>query len=302
MYKELVVIVARDVAENLSDMLMELGVLSVQAEDADADTTDEVAIFAEPGEPVGDNAWRRTRLIALLDPQSSASGEELLAQAASQCGLTEPLAPTFREVADQDWVSLTQSQFDPIPIGPRLTIRPSWHQAVDIGKTEVILDPGLAFGTGSHPTTRMCLEWIEQCMPEDVTVIDYGCGSGILAIAAAKLGARSVVAVDIDEQAVLSTQNNAQNNHVELVAHNTRQAAPKPAQVVLANILANPLKVLAPALEALVLPGGTLILAGLLDRQVLEVAAAYTDINMSVFRSREGWSCLTGTKPGLANT
>ncbi len=296
MYRELVVIVARDVAEILSDALLELGALSVQAEDADADTTDEVAIFAEPGEPVADNAWRRTRLIALLDPQSQTSGEQLLGEAAKQCGLKEPLEPNFRDVADQDWVSLTQSQFEPIQIGPRLTIRPSWHQPVEIGHTEVILDPGLAFGTGSHPTTRMCLEWIEQCLPKDVTVIDYGCGSGILAIAAAKLGAKSVVAVDIDEQAVLSTQNNAENNQVVLIAHNTRQAAPKPAQVVLANILANPLKVLAPALEALVLPGGSLILAGLLDRQVQEVAAAYAEIEMKVFSSREGWSCLVGTR------
>lgn len=296
MYRELVVIVARDVAESLSDALLELGALSVQAEDADADTTDEVAIFAEPGEPVAGNAWRRTRLIALLDPQASTTGEALLVQAALQCGLDEPLAASFRDVADQDWVSLTQSQFDPIVIGPRLTIRPSWHRPVELGQTEVILDPGLAFGTGSHPTTRMCLEWIEQCLPRSATVIDYGCGSGILAIAAAKLGAGSVVAVDIDEQAVLSTRNNALNNQVKLIAHNTRQASPKPAQVVLANILANPLKVLAPALEALVLPGGSLILAGLLDRQVHEVAAAYTDIQMTVFRSREGWSCLVGTK------
>jgi ribosomal protein L11 methyltransferase len=296
MYRELVVIVARDVAEVLSDALLELGALSVQAEDADADTTDEVAIFAEPGEPVADNAWRRTRLIALLDPQSSTSVEQLLERAAKQCGLDEPLRPSFRDVADQDWVSLTQSQFEPIQIGPRLTIRPSWHQPVEIGHTEVILDPGLAFGTGSHPTTRMCLEWIEQCLPEGVNVIDYGCGSGILAIAAAKLGAKTVVAVDIDEQAVLSTQNNAENNKVVLIAHNTRQASPKPAQVVLANILANPLKVLAPALEALVLPGGSLILAGLLDRQVQDVAAAYTQIEMKVFRSREGWSCLVGTR------
>lgn len=296
MYRELIVIVARDVAETLSDALLELGALSVQAEDADADTTDEVAIFAEPGEPVADNAWRRTRLIALLDPEASTTGEALLVQAAAQCGVTGPLTPSFRDVADQDWVSLTQSQFEPIVIGPRLTIRPSWHQPSELGQTEVILDPGLAFGTGSHPTTRMCLEWIEQCLAPDVTVIDYGCGSGILAIAAAKLGAGSVVAVDIDEQAVRSTQHNAENNKVAVIAHSTRQAAPKPAQVVLANILANPLKVLAPALEALVLPGGHLILAGLLDRQVGEVSSAYTDIAMKVFKSREGWSCLVGTR------
>jgi ribosomal protein L11 methyltransferase len=296
MYRELVVIVARDIAEALSDAMIELGALSVQAEDADADTTDEVAIFAEPGEPVADNAWRRTRLIALLDPQLKTSGEQLLAQAAADCGLNKAPVPSFREVADQDWVSLTQSQFEPIVIGPRLTIRPSWHLPAELVQTEVILDPGLAFGTGSHPTTRMCLEWIEQCLPKGASVIDYGCGSGILAIAAAKLGALSVVAVDIDEQAVLSTQNNAMNNSVELTAHNTRQASPKPAQVVLANILANPLKVLAPALEALVLPGGILILAGLLDRQVSEVTAAYTEIEMKVFRSREGWSCLVGIR------
>jgi ribosomal protein L11 methyltransferase len=295
MYQEMVIVIARDVAERLSDAMLELGALSVQAEDADADTTDEVAIFAEPGEPVSDNAWRRTRLIALLDPQSKLSGDQVLAQAALECDLVDLPTPSFREVADQDWVSLTQSQFDPIEIGPRLTIRPSWHQPSALSEREVILDPGLAFGTGSHPTTRMCLEWIEQCLPAGATVIDYGCGSGILAIAAAKLGAGSVVAVDIDEQAVISTQANASNNRVSVLAHNTRQASPAPAQIVLANILANPLKVLAPMLESLVLPGGTLILAGLLDRQVDDVAAAYT-MPMRVFRSREGWSCLVGTR------
>jgi ribosomal protein L11 methyltransferase len=296
MYRELIVIVPRDVSEALSDALLELGVLSVQAEDADADTTDEVAIFAEPGEPVSDNAWRRTRLIALLDPQASASGEVILARAAEQCGLKAWPEPSFRDVADQDWVSLTQSQFEPILIGPRLTIRPSWHAPSELSAIEVILDPGLAFGTGSHPTTRMCLEWIEQELQPGVTVIDYGCGSGILAIAAAKLGAGKVVAVDIDEQAVLSTERNAADNQVSLLAHTTRQAAPAPAQVVLANILANPLKILAPALEALVLPGGYLILAGLLDRQVAEVSSAYTCIPMQVYRSREGWSCLVGMR------
>lgn len=297
MFRELVVIVPREVAEELSDALLELGALSVQAEDADADTTDEVAIFAEPGEPVADNAWHRTRLIALLDPQSETSGEQLLAQAAEQCGIGEVLVPEFREVADQDWVSLTQSQFEPILIGPRLNIRPSWHAPTEQSQTEVILDPGLAFGTGSHPTTRMCLEWIEQCMPAGVDVIDYGCGSGILAIAAAKLGAGSVLAVDIDEQAVLSTRLNAENNRVAVTTRSTREFSPKPAQVVLANILANPLKVLAPVLESLVLPGGTLVLAGLLDRQVDEVSAAYHEISLTVFRSRDGWSCLMGTRP-----
>lgn len=308
-YREMHFVVSRTVAEMLSDTLLELGALSVQAEDADADTTDEVAIFAEPGEPVAENAWHHTRLIALLPTPNAvkadtphrndildAIGTQLLAQAALKLGINQTLQPSFRDVPDQDWVSLTQAQFEPIPIGPRLTIRPSWHQPSDLSETEVVLDPGLAFGTGSHPTTRMCLEWIEQCMPSDQTVIDYGCGSGILAIAAAKLGAQSVLALDIDEQAVISTERNALANAVNVIAQNTRGKPPAAAQVVLANILANPLKVLAPVLESLVLPGGSLILAGLLDRQVQEVSSAYTSIQLKVFRSREGWSCLVGVK------
>lgn len=297
MHREMIVVVSRDHAEALSDALLELGALSVQAEDADADTTDEVAIFAEPGEPVADNAWRRTRLITLLDPQQDSEGQALLDAAAAQCGLRGLPPAQFRDLPDQDWVSLTQSQFEPIPIGPRLVIRPSWHAPDATRLTEVILDPGLAFGTGSHPTTRMCLEWIEQCMPAGCSLIDYGCGSGILAIAAARLGAQPVLAVDIDEQAVASTRANAELNQVAVTAHSTRSGVDTPAQVVLANILANPLKVLAPVLEALVLPGGTLVLAGLLDRQVEEVSAAYREIPLQVFRSRDGWSCLVGQRP-----
>lgn len=297
MHREMIVVVSRDHAEALSDALLELGALSVQAEDADADTTDEVAIFAEPGEPVADNAWRRTRLITLLDPQQDSEGQALLDAAAAQCGLQGLPPAQFRDLPDQDWVSLTQSQFEPIPIGPRLVIRPSWHAPDATRLTEVILDPGLAFGTGSHPTTRMCLEWIEQCMPAGCSLIDYGCGSGILAIAAARLGAQPVLAVDIDEQAVASTRANAELNQVAVTAHSTRSGVDTPAQVVLANILANPLKVLAPVLEALVLPGGTLVLAGLLDRQVEEVSAAYREIPLQVFRSRDGWSCLVGQRP-----
>ncbi|MFA7506031.1 MAG: 50S ribosomal protein L11 methyltransferase [Burkholderiaceae bacterium] len=296
---ELEFIVDGERVDAWSDALLAAGALSVQVEDADADGESEQPIFGEPGEPPPAPGWQRSRLLAMFegDPQDPLAAVALLAQAADIAGEAVPPSSRRRVVAERDWVGETQAQFAPIEIGPRLRISPSWHRVAESDRERtIVLDPGLAFGTGSHPTTRMCLRWLERALPSGVRVIDYGCGSGILAIAAARLGAREVVAIDIDEQALASTADNAAANQVAIEVRSSRDPAPAPADIVLANILANPLKLLAPMLEGLLRPGGTILLAGLLERQVDEVAACYARCHIEVDQVDEGWACLRGTR------
>ncbi len=301
---EIVFVVERDSVDTWSDALLEAGAASVQAEDADAESTDEAPIFGEPGEPAPASGWQRTRLAALIDADRDAHA--LLARAGALCAQPPPADFEQREVPDRDWVQATQSQFAPIPVGRRLWITPSWHlpdgaaaaqaeRSIN-GRHAIVLDPGLAFGTGSHPTTQLCLEWLDEHLRGGERVIDYGCGSGILAIAAARLGAAAVCAIDIDPQALDSTRRNAAVNAVALDVRATGDAAPAPADVVVANILANPLRLLAPLLTGLVAPGGRLVLAGLLDRQASEIAACYPAIALRDWRSRDGWTCLAGAR------
>ncbi|MFV9475152.1 50S ribosomal protein L11 methyltransferase [Advenella sp. RU8] len=303
--RELVLMCAENDAEQLSDLLLEEGVLSVSVEDADRDTDIEQPLFGEPGTEPEVQAWKHNRVVALLP--DDIEPEALLAQLQAQTGVDYTANSLLREVADEDWVRLTQSQFDPIQIAGRIWIVPSWHKdnpIVPQGSPEngqqnilVELDPGLAFGTGSHPTTRLCTEWLEACLPANVQVLDYGCGSGILAIVAKKLGAAQVVGVDIDEQAVQSAHYNAQANDVEIDVCLPDGLAAGTFDVVVANILSNPLKVLAPMLAGRVAPGGHLVLSGVLERQADEVAQAYAPwIKMSVWRSHEGWVCLHGQR------
>ncbi len=296
MWTELLFTVQGDQAESWSDALLEAGALSVQTEDADADSPDEQAIFGEPGEPAPSTSWSRTLLSALI--AEGLNAQTLLDEAAQACGFPVPRSVSYRTIADQDWVRLTQSQFDPIEIGSRLLISPSWHlhaqQARATQRRVLQLDPGLAFGTGSHPTTRMCLEWLDRHLEEGSTVIDYGCGSGILAIAAARLGASRVSAIDIDPQALVSSRDNARANEVTIEVLPVDAPLPPAADVVLANILANPLRMLAPLLSDLVRPGGWLVLAGLLERQADELCALYDRIALEVVDCRDGWACLAG--------
>ena len=282
-------------ADALSDALLEAGALSVSIEDADAGAETEAPLFGEPGaEP--SRAWRRNLLVALLDDEADAA--TLLSAAAAACGIPVPpfeAAP----LADQDWVRKTQSQFDPIRIAENLWIVPSWHVAPDPRAIAIRLDPGLAFGTGSHPTTRLCLRWLTEAQLTGSHVLDYGCGSGILAIAARKLGASRVTATDIDPAALVATRDNAVANDciVEVLAPDA--VGGTRADVVVANILTNPLKVLAPALAGHLKPGGRLTLSGILDSQAEEVIAAYRPhLPLARFGSEEGWVCLTGTMKG----
>lgn len=300
--RELILHCPGAMADALSDTLLDAGVLSVSVEDADSDTDAEQPLFGEPGLEPETQSWERNRVVALLPDGSDPA--QLLAQAAQDGGIDAALLAdwSLRDVPDADWVRLTQAQFGPIQVGERIRIIPSWHaddagpEPAD-GSVHIQLDPGLAFGTGSHPTTHLCLEWLAETLPADATVLDYGCGSGILAIAARKLGAGRTLAVDIDEQAVQATRDNAQTNGVDVTAMLPHGLDAGTSDVVVANILSNPLKVLAPMLAGRVAPGGRLVLSGVLERQADEVAQAYAPwLALSVWRAREGWVCLSGRR------
>lgn len=279
-------------AEALSEALMDAGALSVSIEDAQAGTPEEQPQFGEPGHPA-QPLWQHSRVVALFEADVDLA--VALAQAAAVVGLDVVPPFTVTEVADQDWVRLTQSQFEPIPIGERMWIVPSWHDAPDPTALNIEMDPGLAFGTGSHPTTRLCLEWLLDNIPAGASVLDYGCGSGILAIAAAKLGAAAVLGIDIDERALEATRDNAARNGVEVAVCHCAQPLPQRYDRVVANILTNPLCVLAPAIAACVAPGGRLALSGVLEAQADQVIAAYAPyIALRVGAVHEGWVRLQG--------
>jgi len=295
-YRECVLEVSRDDAEALSEALFDLGALSVSVEDADADTPEEQPLFGEPGHEPTRLAWNRSRVVALL--ADDADPALLVAAAANEIGLSPLPQYTVREVEEQDWVRVTQAQFEPIHIGEHIWVVPSWHDAPEPDAVVLELDPGLAFGTGSHPTTRLCMEWLEQHVQPGERTLDYGCGSGILAIVAKKLGAGETVGVDIDPNAVEASRYNAERNHVEATFALPDDAPESTFDLVVANILSNPLKLMAAMLCARVRPGGRLILSGVLERQAEEVAAAYASaIPLTVWRARDGWVCLHGVKP-----
>ena len=277
--------------ESVSEALEALDALSVSVEDADAQTDAEQALFGEPGLPPPKEGWQRSRVIALFADEGAAKNAGLILSAQDFFEGCAILGVTA--VPDEDWVRLTQSQFAPVAITDDFWIVPTWHEPPAEAKQVIRLDPGLAFGTGTHPTTRMCLRWIANRAPTGRRVLDYGCGSGILAIGAARFGATDIDAVDIDPAAVQSTIANAQANHVRLNAGLPDTASGK-YDIVLANILALPLKVLAPLLCSRVAPGGSLVLAGILERQADELKAAYAPhARLEVSDSEDGWVLMT---------
>ena len=281
-------------AEVLADALMEAGALSVSIEDRDAGTAAEQAQFGEPGldDP---KAWQRNWVVALLEAETDI--DVLIAA----LNLPADIEHAIETVPEQDWVRLTQSQFEPIPISERLWIVPSWHDAADFVSTPnaivLVLDPGLAFGTGSHPTTRLCLTWLEQNLHGGESVLDYGCGSGILAIAAKKLGAGQVIGSDVDAQAITSSCDNAERNLAEAAFFLPDALPAGTFDVLVANILTNPLKALMPLLAGRVRTGGRIALSGILSEQADEVSALYnTAFDMRLWATEDGWVCLSGVK------
>jgi len=291
-------------AEALSEVLLDSGALSVDMLDADADSRQEQAIFGEPGgSPPG--VWLHNRVSALFEENQDVG--RILRTAAGRIGLS-PL-PDYRieSLPDNDWVRLTRSQFGPIQISPRLWIVPTWHIPSDPDAINIILDPGLAFGTGSHPTTRLCLRWLDKHLQGGETVLDYGCGSGILAIAAIKLGAASATGVDVDSQAIQSSRDNAKANRVTDIRFHLPGDCPsgnvkdymagQPYDLVVANILTNPLCMLAPVLAEATRQSGCIVLSGILENQAQDVMKLYQqwfDLDEPIFE--DGWSCISGHK------
>lgn len=291
---ELILMCPEDRIESVSDALDALDALSVSVEDADAQTDAEQALFGEPGMPPPKDGWQRSRVVALFADETAArEAQHLLAL---QDFFTGCEVLGIAQVAEQDWVRLTQSQFAPVDITPDFWIVPTWHELPAAATRSIRLDPGLAFGTGTHPTTRMCLRWIARQQAPLGRVLDYGCGSGILAIGAAKFGATDIDAVDIDPAAVESTVQNAEANGVQLRAGLPDKASGT-YQTVLANILATPLRVLAPLLCAYVAEGGNLVLAGILERQADELKEAYAPwLALEVADAEDGWILMTAAR------
>jgi ribosomal protein L11 methyltransferase len=292
-WRSLVVEIDAAAAEPLSEALLARGAAAASVEDAAAGTSAERPVFDEPGATRA--LWARARLRVLvpadLDPAA------LLQGAAADAGLPAPSDYALEPVADEDWVRQAQSQFEPIRISPRLWIVPSWRAAPDPQAINLVLDPGRAFGTGSHPTTRACLRWLEQRVVRGARVLDYGCGSGILTIAAAKLGAGEAVGVDIDPEALAAARDNAALNRVAARFLDPHAPLDFSADLVVANILANPLAVLAPLLARHCRPGGQIALAGILEAQGGRVAGAYAPwFEIAPFSRDEGWVALEGTR------
>jgi ribosomal protein L11 methyltransferase len=288
-----------DRLEEWSDALLAAGALSVAIEDEDGDTQDEVAVYGEPGLPPASPGWQNNRVSVLVE--DTIDPDRWLATIARQLDCAAPAIRQRAILQDQDWVGLTQAQFAPITIG-RIAIVPTWHEPPDPAACIIRIDPGVAFGTGTHPTTRLCLSWMEQYLAPGSSVLDYGCGSGILSICAALLGATQVLGVDIDPQAVATARANAQRNRA-----NAQYTSPEPFaldrsrnfDLVVANILANPIALLAPALARRVRDGGTILLSGILERQVADVMEAYRRadprLQLRAWGRDEGWVAIAGT-------
>lgn len=276
----------------MSDALLEQGAQSVSVEDANAGTAQEAPLFAEPGAAV-EQVWPQSLIKALC--ARHADPAQLLAAACRSIGLAPEPHFDLEAVADDDWVRRSQSQFEPIRLSAKLWIVPSWATAPDTGAINLILDPGLAFGTGSHPTTRLCLQWLERAIEGGERVMDYGCGSGILAIAALRLGAAKALGVDIDAQAIVAARANAARNRVVADFAGTETTTDFEADLVVANILANPLILLAPLLAGHLRRGGRIALSGILDSQAGEVMAAYAPwFEMHIGDTDSGWTLIEG--------
>ena len=286
-----------DYAHIMSDALIELGALSCAIEDSYLNSENEEALFGEPNIP-SNTIWQHNTVESLFD--AAVSIDTIINELKTITGLPH-IDYTLDSVEEQNWVALTQSQFEPINIFDRLWIVPSWHTSPNPDAINIILDPGLAFGTGSHPTTHLCLEWLIKEVNINDHVLDYGCGSGILSIAAKKCGAKQVIGIDIDPQAIIASIHNAKENHVDVQFYNSELPLTFEADIVVANILSSALSVLAPLIAKACKPHGKIALSGILKEQIemlTEIYITWFDLNKPI--EREGWILLPGTKKSIS--
>ncbi len=282
-------------AEAIADSLGEEGAVSAEICDAGAGTPSEHAMFGEPG--AENTLWPRARVSALFPEASDVA--PAVGRALAACSAESLEEASVDRLEDADWVRVTQRQFAPIRAADRLWIVPTWHEAPEAGAINIVLDPGAAFGTGSHPTTRLVLAWLERNVRPGASVLDYGCGSGILAIAALRLGASRAIAVDIDPLALEAARYNSQRNAVALEVTDAQSAIPGVVDITVANILANPLRMLAPILASHTVPGGSIVLSGILDEQASDVTLAYAPwAALEVIGREDGWVLLAGQRAG----
>lgn len=292
-WQRLGLIVDGEHAQALGDALEDAGALSIDLADADAGTAQEDERFGEPGADAA--PWRRCRVSALFGMDVAL--ESALDAALAGAGSPPTHAASIERLEDEDWVARTQRQFDPTRVGERLWIVPTWHNPPEPGAINVILDPGAAFGTGSHPTTRLCLAWLERAVQPGDRVLDYGCGSGILGIAALKLGAAAAIGVDVDPMALEAARYNATRNAVTLDVRDGSQPLVETFRITVANILANPLRMLAPLIAARTEPGGLIALSGILHDQAKGVIAAYAPwASLNSVATEAGWVLLAGKR------
>ena len=292
-YQQATIPVPESLAEQLSDALMDCGALSAAIEDAFAGTENEQPIFGEPDMPQ-QQMWQQSLIIVLFDEHADVA--QIVADAAVHIQIQTP-EYSVETLEEQDWVRLTQSQFDPIKISDRLWITPTWHDAPAELAIKLRLVPGLAFGTGSHPTTHLCLQWLDSNLRGGESVLDYGCGSGILTIAALKLGAGSATGVDIDPQAIKASNDNAAQNEVQAAFYLPDGLPQGQFDVVVANILANPLRMLGDMLAGRTHTGGRIVLSGILEEQIDEMSAIYAQwFDLAPAIVNNGWACITGVK------
>ena len=279
--------------DSISDFLLELGAISTSIQDSNLYQNNEELIFGEPNNQ-SQQFWENNTVQALFE---NSIDIEIIKAALMAKFDTPTYSIGVSNIQDQDWVKLTQSQFSPIKIHDKLWIIPTWHEIQDKKALNLILDPGLAFGTGTHPTTHLCLLWLLDNVNKDVTVLDYGCGSGILGIAAKKIGAKKVFGVDIDDQAIKSSRDNAEINNVEIFWNNTEIKVDYRTELVVANILSSALSVLAPALAGHCKPNGKIALSGILQSQEKDLKKIYSQwFDFQPSHYKDGWVLISGIK------
>ena len=289
----LIVQTNKDDVDSISDYLIQLGAISTSIEDTNLNQNNEELIFGVPNIQ-SQQFWENNTVQALFEKKINI---EIIKAAIKNKFSDAILSLSTKEVEDKDWVKSTQAQFSPIRINDKLWIIPTWHKIQDKNAVNLILDPGLAFGTGTHPTTHLCLLWLLDNINQNLSVLDYGCGSGILGIAAKKIGAKKVIGVDIDNQAIKASKDNSEMNNVQISWSNTKEKIDFKADLVVANILSSALSVLAPILAEHCITNGKIALSGILESQEDDIKKIYNSwFDLDPSYKKDGWVLISGTK------